>query len=175
MAADTEVVAGHRLQFRVLGPVEVLHEGETLDLGVYKQRALLSLLLINANDVVSTDRIIDDLWGKSAGKDRQNALWVVVSRLRSLLDPDRPRRSDGTVLLTRAPGYMLVVPDDDLDSVRFERLAREGRSLLEADPARASVVLGEAAVRWRSSPTRNSLLQRSRDSTNSASPLSKTA
>jgi hypothetical protein len=73
-----------RVEFRVLGPVEVLRDGVPVDLGVYKQRALLALLLIDVNRVVSTDRIIDELWGQDAGRDRQNALWLVVSRLRSI-------------------------------------------------------------------------------------------
>lgn len=138
-----------RVEFRVLGPVEVLRDGTLVDLGVYKQRALLALLLIDANRVVSTDRVIDELWGEDAGRDRQNALWVVVSRLRSILDPDRERRSDDTILVTQPPGYMLAVDPADLDAARFESLVGEGRSLLATDPAAASVVLHEALALWR--------------------------
>jgi DNA-binding SARP family transcriptional activator len=93
----------------MLGPVEVDRDGDPLDLGVYKHRALLALLLINANEAVSTDRIIDELWRENAGQDRQNALWVIISRLRSVLEPDRAKRTDGTILLTRPPGYVLSV------------------------------------------------------------------
>jgi DNA-binding SARP family transcriptional activator/serine/threonine protein kinase/WD40 repeat protein len=138
-----------RVEFRVLGPVEVLRDGVPVDLGVYKQRALLALLLIDSNRVVSTDRIIDELWGEDAGRDRQNALWVVVSRLRSILDPDRERRSDETILVTQAPGYMLAIDPADLDATRFDSLFSEGRSLVATDPAAASVVLHEALALWR--------------------------
>ena len=137
------------LHYRLLGPVEVLRDGVPIDLGVLKQRALLAMLLINANRVVSTDQLIDELWAGDAGKDRQNALWVNISRLRSTLEPDRAKRTDGTVLVTRPPGYVLNVEPDHIDAVRFETLTREGRSLLDADPASASLVLSEALSLWR--------------------------
>ncbi len=137
------------LQYWLLGSLDVRRDGEPLDLGVYKQRALLALLLINANKVVSTDRIIDELWGDTAGRDRQSALWTVVSRLRSVLEPDREKRTDGTILLTRPPGYLLSVDAADVDAGRFESLALEGRSLLATDPGAASLVLSEALSLWR--------------------------
>ena len=107
--------SGH-VRYRMLGSLDVRRDDEVLDLGVYKQRALLALLLINANNVVSTDRIIDELWGDTAGRDRQSALWTVVSRLRSVLEPEREKRTDGTILLTRPPGYLLSVDDGDVDA-----------------------------------------------------------
>jgi DNA-binding SARP family transcriptional activator/DNA-binding beta-propeller fold protein YncE len=137
------------VEYRLLGPVEALRGGVSVDLGVYKQRALFALLLINANHVVSTDRIIDELWGEDAGRDRQNALWVAVSRLRTLLEPDRERRSEGNILLTRAPGYTLVADPTAIDAFRFESLASEGRALLPVDPAAGALVLSEALALWR--------------------------
>ena len=134
--------------YRLLGPLDVRRNGESLDIGA-RQRALLALLLIEPNRVVSTDRIIDELWSDDAGRDRQNALWVQISRLRSVLDPDRAKRSDGSVLVTRPPGYVLVVNTERIDSHRFESLAREGRALLDTDPAAASLVLSEALALWR--------------------------
>jgi len=145
----TTVRGSEPLEYRLLGPVAALRGDESLDLGGYRQRALFALLLINANEVVSTDRIVDELWGESAGKDRQNALWVGVSRLRSALEPDREKRSDGTILVTRQPGYMLSVDADDVDANRFEALAREGRALLETDPGAGALVLNEALGLWR--------------------------
>jgi len=94
------------LKYRLLGPIEAHHDGQTVDLGTYKQRALLALLLIHANAVVSTDRIIDELWGDDPGRDRQNTLWVNVSGLRSALEPDREKRTEGSILLTRSPGFL---------------------------------------------------------------------
>lgn len=135
-------------EYRLLGPLDVRRDGESLDIGA-RQRALLALLLIEPNRVVSTDRIIDELWGDDAGRDHQNALWVQISRLRSVLDPARAKRSDGSVLVTRPPGYVLVVDSERIDSHRFESLAREGRALLDTDPGAASLVLSEALALWR--------------------------
>ncbi|NNE95810.1 MAG: protein kinase [Acidimicrobiales bacterium] len=133
----------------MLGPLEVSRDGEVFDLGVLKQRALLALLLINANEVVSTDRIIDELWGDGAGRNREKALWPVVSRLRAVLEPEREKRSEGSILLSRPPGYLLAVDAEDIDATRFESLAQEGRWLLETDPAAASIALSEALGLWR--------------------------
>jgi len=127
------------LKYRLLGPIEAHHDGQTLDLGTYKQRALLALLLIHANAVVSTDRIIDELWGDDPGRDRQNTLWVNVSGLRSALEPDREKRTEGSILLTRSPGYVIAVDSDNVDTARFEQLAIEGRALLDVDPGRSIV------------------------------------
>lgn len=137
-----------RLKYGLLGPLEARRGTEPIELGGYKQRSLLALLLINPNKVVSTDTIIDEIWG-SDGTSRQNALWVGVSRLRSALEPDRPARSDGTILLTQSPGYLLCVENTDTDAGRFESLASEGRSLLEHDPDASSLVLSEALALWR--------------------------
>ena len=103
-AMDDEQLRSRRggdMEYRVLGQVEALRDGRQVALGSFKQRSLLALLLIHANEVVSTDRIIDELWGDELVPGRQNALWVHVSNLRSALEPDRERRSEGTILLTR--------------------------------------------------------------------------
>ena len=136
------------MEYRVLGPVEARCDGEVVALG-RRPQMLLALLLINANHVVSTDRIIDELWGDDPGRDPQNALWVVVSRLRGALDPDREKRTDGSVLLTQHPGYRLVIDEDVLDARRFEQLASEGRRLRDDDPARAAELLRDALALWR--------------------------
>ena len=130
------------MEFLPARHLEIRSGGEVLPLGSSKLRSLLALLLLNANYVVSTDRIVDELWGDDVGRNRQSALWVHVSNLRSLLEPDRAKRSEGGVLLTRSPGYVLHVAADDLDAWRFESL-REARSLLEADPAAAALVASE--------------------------------
>ncbi len=141
------VSGGGRMQYRVLGPVQVLRDGEEIPLG-RRPQMLLALLLINANQVVSTDRIIDELWGDDPGRDPQNALWVVISRLRGILDPEREKRTDGSVLVTQHPGYRLVVDDDAVDVRRFERLARRGRDLLDTDPQQSAELLAEALGLW---------------------------
>ncbi|MEM7286477.1 MAG: BTAD domain-containing putative transcriptional regulator [Actinomycetota bacterium] len=139
------------LRFRMLGPLEVL-DGETIvDLGTPKQRALLGLLLINANRVVTTDRILEELWGEDAeGKER--TLWVYISKLRGVLEPDRGSRGEATVLVTRGHGYLLQVPEDALDASSFESEARQARNALDADPAAAASRFRSALDMWRGRP-----------------------
>ncbi|MDJ0925178.1 MAG: BTAD domain-containing putative transcriptional regulator [Acidimicrobiia bacterium] len=135
------------MEFRVLGPLEAVHDGQAIDLGPHKQRSLLALLLINANRVVSTDRILEEIWGEDAAG-KENVLWVYISRLRSAFEPDREKRGESTVLLRRDHGYMLSIDPDSIDSHRFERKAEEGRALILDDPTTAATVLQEAADLW---------------------------
>jgi predicted ATPase/DNA-binding SARP family transcriptional activator len=144
------------LDFRILGPLEVLDDaGRSLPLGGAKQRALLAILLIHANEVVSTDRLIDHIWGEDSPATATTALQGYVSQLRKVLgraiSGDRGDRSGEIV--TRAPGYMLEIGADDLDVGRFERLTAKGRDALMADqPSDASVLLRSALALWRGSP-----------------------
>ncbi|HWM18254.1 MAG TPA: BTAD domain-containing putative transcriptional regulator, partial [Ilumatobacteraceae bacterium] len=137
------------MEYRVLGQLEVLQDGHAVDLGSFRQRAVLALLLTAPNSVFSTDQIIDGLWGADGGSDKQNALWVYISGLRKALEPHREKRSGGSILLTQAPGYLIDAAPDDIDAVRFERMVAEGRALADVDPAAASLVLGEALAMWR--------------------------
>jgi DNA-binding response OmpR family regulator len=84
--------AGVGMEFAVLGRLAARSDDVDVGLGSFKQRSLLALLLIHANEVVATDRIIDELWGDDPVSDRQNALWVHVSNLRSELEPAREKR-----------------------------------------------------------------------------------
>jgi DNA-binding SARP family transcriptional activator len=106
-----------RMEFRILGPLEVAENGRQVDLGGGKQRALLAILLLHANEVVSTDRLIDALWEEEPRETAQKALQVYVSQLRKALGRER--------LETRPPGYRLRVGEDELDLARFGRLAEE--------------------------------------------------
>jgi DNA-binding SARP family transcriptional activator len=136
--------------FRVLGPLEASREGEPLHLGGGKQSALLAILLLNANEVVSSDRLIDELWGEAAPGTAAKSLQVHVSQLRKALEPERGAGEPGRVLITRSPGYMLALEPDQLDLTRFDRLAREGReALASGDPERAARLLREALSLWR--------------------------
>src|SRR6266566_4479300 len=119
---------GHGMEFLVLGPVEVRIDGRPLALGGPKQRALLALLLLDANGVVSRDRLVDTLWSELAPPNAQRSLDSYVSRLRSLRGADRIER--------RPPGYRLRVEPDELDLVRFEALLKQGRAAA-GDPAAA--------------------------------------
>jgi DNA-binding SARP family transcriptional activator/ABC-type glycerol-3-phosphate transport system substrate-binding protein len=140
------------MEYRILGPLDVRREGVSLPLGSFKQRAVLGLLLVHRNEVVSTDRIIDEVWGDEGAADRKNALHVYLSNLRKVLEPERAKRGEGSVLLTRAPGYSIHTKPDEVDADRFERLTAEGRVLIDTDPASASIVLGEALALWRGLP-----------------------
>src|SRR5215213_9358429 len=125
------------MEFRILGPLEVWDGEGEVSLGGPKPRALLALLLLHANEVVSADRLIDELWGEDSPERAAAALRVNVSRLRKALPQD--------VLTTRSPGYILKVEADELDLYRFERLVDEGRSLLARSmPTEASERLREA-------------------------------
>jgi DNA-binding SARP family transcriptional activator/ABC-type glycerol-3-phosphate transport system substrate-binding protein/tRNA A-37 threonylcarbamoyl transferase component Bud32/energy-coupling factor transporter ATP-binding protein EcfA2 len=140
------------VEYRVLGKLEVVRDGQAVELGAFRQRALLALLLTAPSSVFSTDRILDELWGADGGIDKQNSLWVYVSGLRKALEPDREKRTDGTILLTRAPGYLIQAAAEQIDALRFERMVAEGRALIDVDAGAASVVLGEALALWRGLP-----------------------
>jgi YVTN family beta-propeller protein len=130
------------VDFRILGPLEVEDDGRTLPLGGSKQRALLALLLLHANEVVARDRLIDELWGDGAPETASTAVQGYVSALRKTLGAER--------IVTRAPGYLLRVDPEAVDLGRFERLVGEGRAALAAgDPAKASQTLSEALALWR--------------------------
>jgi DNA-binding SARP family transcriptional activator len=119
------------LEFRILGPLEVFSDGTSFDLGGSKQRALLAVLLLHPNEVVSQDRLVDALWEDDPPESAQKALHVYLSGLRKLVGKDR--------LETRAPGYLLRVSEGELDLDRFMRLREEGR-------------LQEALALWRGPP-----------------------
>jgi DNA-binding SARP family transcriptional activator/tetratricopeptide (TPR) repeat protein len=141
------------VEFRVLGPLEVHDEGEARALGGGKQRELLAILLLNANQVVSTDRLIDELWGGEAPETAQKALQMHVSGLRKVLEPERPAGQAGEVLKTRSPGYVLELEPEQLDLGRFERLAAQGREALErGDPEAGAKKLRAALSLWRGTP-----------------------
>jgi DNA-binding SARP family transcriptional activator/tetratricopeptide (TPR) repeat protein len=117
--------------------------------GTPQQRALLALLILNANEVVSRDRIIDELWGANPPATAPKLVQTYVSRLRNALEPDRAG-GDDEVLVTQAPGYLLRVGPDQLDFRRFERLAEEGRAALSGGrPGEAAEQLREALALWR--------------------------
>jgi DNA-binding SARP family transcriptional activator len=126
------------MEFRLLGPFEVRGDGGAVSLRGAKQRGLLGLLLVNANRVVTRERLIDELWGENPPETAVKLIQVYVSQLRKVLAP-------GT-LVTRAPGYMVQVEPLMLDLERFERLVEDARA---ADPTRASELLREALALWR--------------------------
>ncbi|TML09286.1 MAG: hypothetical protein E6G38_06410 [Actinobacteria bacterium] len=129
------------LEFRILGPVEVTDDGAPLQLGGQKQRALLALLLLNPNRVVSTDRIMDALWGEQVPRTAATSLQNFVSQLRKLLGSD--------VLVTKPPGYQLRVAADQLDLEKFVHLVEESRG---EPAAERTTTLRRALALWRGPP-----------------------
>jgi DNA-binding SARP family transcriptional activator len=129
------------VEFVILGPLEARDDGRRLALGGPKQRAVLAMLLLDANRPVSRDRLIDWLWGESPPRSAAHTLDDYVSRLRRALGAERIERRPG--------GYLIRVEPGELDLDRFEVLLEQGRSAAAAgDAAQASVVLGQALGLW---------------------------
>jgi DNA-binding SARP family transcriptional activator len=112
------------VEVRVLGPLEVVVDGRSVELRRKKQRALLALLALRAGEVVSTDRLVDELWGETAPKAALGSLQNLVSELRKLLGAE--------VLVTRAPGYVLKLDRQLVDAHRFEHAIRAGSDIRAA-------------------------------------------
>jgi DNA-binding SARP family transcriptional activator/tetratricopeptide (TPR) repeat protein len=119
------------MEFRILGPLDVVEGEHVVALPGVKHRALLAMLLLHANEVVSTERLIDALWNGDGPQRAHKTLQVYVSQLRKALGKQRVH--------TRAPGYLVHVDDDELDLARFERLVEDGR-------------LRDALALWRGPP-----------------------
>ena len=140
------------MDFCILGPLKVLDEGREVPVTGSKQRALLALLLLHANEPLSADRLIDEVWGEHPPGTPEKALQAHISRLRKALVN---RYDDGArgALVTRDRGYELKVDPERLDAHRFERLVTEGRSELSAGRSREALsTLQEALALWRGAP-----------------------
>jgi class 3 adenylate cyclase/DNA-binding SARP family transcriptional activator/tetratricopeptide (TPR) repeat protein len=141
------------VEFGLLGPLEARVEGAPLPLGAAKQRALLAVLLIYRNQVVSTDRLVDEIWGDEPPGTAANVLQVYVSQLRKVLEPGRAPGEPSRTLLTQPPGYVLRIDHESVDVDRFQRLLDEGRRRLAAgDPSGAGRVLTAGLALWRGDP-----------------------
>jgi DNA-binding SARP family transcriptional activator len=127
---------------RILGPLEAVRDDVPRPLGGVKQRAVLAILTLHRGEVVSGERLVDELWGERAPVSAVKTLHGYVSRLRKTVGAD--------VLQTRGHGYVLTLPAGELDLDRFEQLADEGRNaLIGGDPRRAAERLREALSLWR--------------------------
>jgi DNA-binding SARP family transcriptional activator len=129
------------LEYRILGPLEVSDGDDPVVIAGRNQRALLTLLLLHANEPVSSERLVDALWGEHPPRTATTSLHNAVSQLRKQLGAG--------VLLTRAAGYVLAVEEEQLDLARFERLVRDARM---AAPAERAARLREALGLWRGPP-----------------------
>src|SRR5262245_54340867 len=121
------------MEFRILGPIEVVRDDRILQLGSGRQLALVALLLLHPNEAISVDRIVDELWGESAPPTAPKIVRNSVSVL---------RRELGDRLVTQQPGYLLRVEEGELDSERLERAVASGDAQ----------ELGDALALWRGQP-----------------------
>ena len=136
------------MEFRLLGPLEVCSDGEPIVLAGPKQRAILTILLLDANQVVPRARLLAEVWGERA-PGSEHSLDVHISRLRKALAPV----GEGNVLIRRGRGYLLCVAEGALDLVRFEqRIAAGQQALTEGRPAAAVGLLTDGLGLWRGEP-----------------------
>jgi DNA-binding SARP family transcriptional activator/ABC-type transport system substrate-binding protein len=137
------------VDFRILGPLEVLGAGRGVPLGGAKQRAALAMLLLHRNQTVSRDRLIEGLWGEEPPASAGHTLEAYVSRLRrALLTVEASPR-----LMARPPGYWLKVEAGELDLDRFQAaLDRAGTAISGGDPPAAAAALREALAMFRGAP-----------------------
>jgi DNA-binding SARP family transcriptional activator/DNA-binding beta-propeller fold protein YncE len=136
------------MEFLILGPLEVRDGEQTVRLGAAKQRALLGVLLLHANEAVSTSRLVDELWGERPPATAEKLVQGYVHALRKQLGSG--------VLATQAPGYRLSVEPGSLDLLEFERLSEEARL---APAARSAALRREALALWRGPPLADVVLE----------------
>jgi eukaryotic-like serine/threonine-protein kinase len=140
------------MEFRILGPLEALDGGRVVGLGGTRQRALLAVFLLHRGETLSTDRLIDELWGERPPATATKSLQVYISRLRKALAGGDGDGSAGAIV-TREHGYELQLDPELLDANRFERLVGEGRgALAEGRPRPAASALEDALALWRGPP-----------------------
>ena len=129
-------------EYRILGPLEVSRDTLPLAVGGRRERTILGILLLHAGEVVSLERLIDGVWGEARPTSAKHMVHECVSQLR--------RTVGGDSIMTRAPGYVLVPPDEPLDSGRFEALVAEARGAVrDGWDAEALRAYDAALALWR--------------------------
>src|SRR3954447_9809271 len=134
------------MEIRLLGALEVVAEDRARVLGGPRQRAVLAVLAVHANEVVPIDRLSDDVWSGQPPRSAVGTLQRYISHLRRALD------GLPAAIETRGPGYVLTVDPEQIDVRRFERLIDEARALLSSSPAGAIERVDEALGCWRGAP-----------------------
>ena len=145
------MTGGVLVEARILGRIELVSGGVRLSLGGTKQRAVLAMLVLEANRVVSTDVLVDGLWRDPAPAGAVNVVQSYVSRLRKVMRAARSAGSEGDIV-RRGPGYLFELDPQRIDLHRFEGMAREGMAALPVAPERAAPLLRDALTLWRGSP-----------------------
>lgn len=151
MGPVTSDVASHQRPFvRILGPLSVELGGRAAPLGGRLRRALLADFALHANEVISMDRLVEDMWGDHPPIDPVNTIQVYIGQLRRLLEPGRARRAAARILVSLPPGYQLTVDENGLDALAFEAAVGVGRTALAAgDLTGAAGTLRTALALWR--------------------------
>jgi DNA-binding SARP family transcriptional activator len=138
---------GTVLRYHLLGPIEVVRDSRPVELGAPKQRTVLAVLLLGAGRVVSTDRIVETVWGENAPPSVQAGVQAYISNLRRLLRDDTRATSP---IVRRAPGYVIEVEPDEPDLTAFLRDADAAQAALDAgDWAAAAAAAEQGLARWR--------------------------
>lgn len=141
------------MDFRILGPLEVFDSDGPIAVRGARQRGLLELLLLHSNTVVSTEEIIERLWGSSPPENVRNSIQVGISKLRKTLQRSGEREGSAPVLVTHPGGYAIHIEPETLDLTRFDRLSADGRGALARDDfPTAAARFREALVLWRGTP-----------------------
>ncbi|RJQ73776.1 hypothetical protein D5S17_24455 [Pseudonocardiaceae bacterium YIM PH 21723] len=120
------------LTFHLMGSLRVTHDGQRVELGGFRHREVLALLLLARGQVVPTERLIADIWGEHPPRHAHATIRTIVFHLRRVLEPDRQARAPARVLVTAGPGYALHADTDDMDLYRVRELAAESEELLAA-------------------------------------------
>lgn len=137
------------LRFQVLGPLEVFDGDRVCTPTPPKVSRVLALLLLRANQVVSMDSLIEELWGEHPPLSATGTAQTYIYQLRKFLDPRGVRGEGGEWLITKAPGYLTRISPNQLDATTFEALSRQGRQMLErGHPEQAAHLLRRALELW---------------------------
>ena len=141
------------MDFKILGPLEIHDGGRRLTPRGPKQRLLLAVLLLREGEVVSSDQLVESLWGANPPPTATKTIQMHVSQLRALLEPERARGAAGRRIVTRPPGYELRIEQSQLDLNRFQRTVAEARRARDAGRQReAASLLRDALALWRGPP-----------------------
>ncbi len=143
------VLGGRGVEYRILGSLEVLADGIAADLGPPKQRAVLAVLILHANEIVPTDRLVDLVWTGNPPRTAVHSIQIYISELRKAIEP----LAGDAVIGTRPPGYMLEADPESIDAGRFAQLVADGlRRLGDSDPDGGVTVLRSALELWGGPP-----------------------
>ncbi|MFB9889613.1 AfsR/SARP family transcriptional regulator [Planobispora takensis] len=141
------------VEFKVLGSLEISSGGRIWHLSAPRQRQILGLLLLNANQIVDTGTLMSELWGENPPKSALTTIQTYIYQLRRFFDHERGLPSGDELIVTRPPGYLVRVPEEQVDVFAFRRLAGEGRACLAAGrPEEAARRLRLALDLWAGHP-----------------------